>query len=250
MEQKNGAVVRRLAGYGRLSGLSATATLGRLYQSARLYVNFFQPSFKLASKQREGSLVRRHYHPPLTPCQRLLASPYVDEVVKDQLRERFAALDPVALLKAIRDTQQELATVSDGHSQPPTRATDDLSVFLDGLATAWQKVDRPPQGRRKAATKHWWRSRVDPFEHSWSLVEGWLQAEPEVTAKALMQRLRDQFPDVYPTGAQLRTLQRRVQLWRNEQVKRLIFQTSGIPLTRSDALSVNHDAEATTNIEG
>jgi hypothetical protein len=136
VEQKNGALVRRLAGYGRLSGLSATATLGRLYQSARLYVNFFQPSFKLASKQREGSLVRRHYHPPLTPCQRLLASPYVDEVVRDQLRERFAALDPVALLKAIRDTQQELATVSDGHSQPPARATGDLSVFLDGLATA------------------------------------------------------------------------------------------------------------------
>jgi hypothetical protein len=34
-------VVRRLAGYDRLSGLNATATLGRLYQSARLYVNFF-----------------------------------------------------------------------------------------------------------------------------------------------------------------------------------------------------------------
>ena len=250
VEQKNGAVVRRLAGYGRLSGLTATATLGRLYQSARLYVNFFQPSFKLASKQREGSLVRRRYHPPLTPCQRLLASPYVEEAVKDQLRQQFAALDPVALLKVIRDTQQELAIAGDGNSQPPARATDDLSAFLDGLATAWQTIHRAPQGRIKAATKHWWRSRVDPFEHSWSLVEGWLQTEPEVTAKALMQRLRDQFPDVYPTGAQLRTLQRRVQLWRNEQVKRLIFQTSGIPLTRSDALSVNHDAEATTNIEG
>jgi hypothetical protein len=36
---------------------------------------------------------------------------------------------------------------------------------------------------------------------SWSLAEGWLRAEPEVTAKALTQRLRDQFPDVYPTGA-------------------------------------------------
>jgi hypothetical protein len=50
-------------------------------------------------------------------------------------------------------------------------------------------------------------------------VEGWLQTEPDVTAKALMQRLCKQFPDVYPTAAQLRTLQRRVQLWRNEQVK-------------------------------
>ena len=201
VEQKNGAAVRRLAGYGRLSGLTATATLGRLYQNARLYVNFFQPSFKLASKRREGSLVRRRYHPPLTPCRRLLASPYVDEVVKDQLRRRFAALDPVALLKAIRDTQQELISAGDGHGQPPARTIDDLSAFLDGLAGAWQNVDRPPRGRRKAATKHWWRSRVDPFEHSWSLVEGWLQTEPEVTAKALMQRLRDQFPDVYPTGA-------------------------------------------------
>ena len=33
VEQKNGAIVRRLAGYGRLSGLNATATLGRLYRT-------------------------------------------------------------------------------------------------------------------------------------------------------------------------------------------------------------------------
>ncbi len=123
VEQKNGAVVRRLAGYGRLSGLNAAATLGRLYQSARLYVNFFQPSFKLAGKQRDGALVRRRYHPPLTPCQRLLASPLVEETVKEQLRQQFAALDPVGLLKAIRDTQQELAALGDGNGQPPARAS-------------------------------------------------------------------------------------------------------------------------------
>jgi hypothetical protein len=57
VEQKNGSVVRRLAGYGRLSGLAAAGVLQRLYESARLYVNFFQPSFKLASKQRDGALV-------------------------------------------------------------------------------------------------------------------------------------------------------------------------------------------------
>jgi hypothetical protein len=135
VEQKNGAVVRKLVGYGRLSGLNAAATLGRLYQSARLYVNFFQPSFKLKSKQRDGALVRKHYHPPLTPCQRLLASPAVDEVVKEQLRQQFAALDPVVLLKTIRETQQELNALSDGAAQPPTRTTQDLGAFLDGLAT-------------------------------------------------------------------------------------------------------------------
>jgi hypothetical protein len=235
VEQKNGAVVRRLAGYDRLSGLNAAATLGRLYQSARLFVNFFQPSFKLAGKQRDGALIRRRYHPPLTPCQRLLTSPLVEEAVKDQLRQQFAALDPVALLKTIRDTQQQLAAVSEGSGQPPARASDDLSAFLDGLATAWQNVDRPPQGRRKAAIKHWWRTRIDPFAYTWPMVEDWLRAEPELTAKALMQRLCRQFPDVYPTGAQLRTLQRRVQLWRNEQVKRLIFESTGAQATGSEA---------------
>src|SRR5216684_7212774 len=124
--------------------IKAAATLGRLYQSARLYVNFFQPSFKLAGKQRDGALLRRRYHPPLTPCQRLLASPRVDESVKEQLRQQFVTLDPVALLKTIRDTQQELATGGDGSDQPPAHAGEDLSAFLDGLATAWQKIDRPP----------------------------------------------------------------------------------------------------------
>ncbi len=50
VEQKNGAVVRRLVGYRRLEGLAAAAALSRLYAASRLFVNFFQPSFKLASK--------------------------------------------------------------------------------------------------------------------------------------------------------------------------------------------------------
>jgi hypothetical protein len=244
VEQKNGAVVRRLAGYGRLSGLNAAATLGRLYQSARLYVNFFQPSFKLAGKQREGSMVRRRYHAPLTPCQRLLASPLVEERVKKQLRRQFVTLDPVALLKAIRDTQQELAACDAG-SQPPARLTDELGAFLDGLATAWQMIDRPPRGRRKSAT-HWWRTRIDPFTHTWPLVEQWLQAEPNALAKDLMQRLRAQFPDVYPTGAQLRTLQRRVQSWRHEQVKRLIFASAGAETIPDGTPIVNQNSEPLT----
>ena len=248
VEQKNGAVVRRLAGYGRLSGLNAAATLGRLYQNARLYVNFFQPSFKLAGKQCDGALVRRCYHPPLTPCQRLLASPLVEETVKDQLRQQFAALDPVGLLKAIRDRQQELAALGDGNGQPPARASEDLAAFLDGLATAWKNIDRPPQGRRKAATQHWWRTRIDPFEYTWPLVEEWLRADPELTAKVMMQRLCERFPDVYPSGSQLRTLQRRVQLWRNEQVKQLIFASTGTQVTGSETAQLSQNVEVTMTL--
>jgi hypothetical protein len=53
--QKNGAVVRRLVGYRRLAGLAAARELARLYASARLFVNFFQPSFKLLKKGRDGA---------------------------------------------------------------------------------------------------------------------------------------------------------------------------------------------------
>jgi hypothetical protein len=211
--------------------------LGRLYQSARLYVNFFQPSFKLAGKQRDGTLVRRRYHPPLTPCQRLLTSPLVNERLKEKLRQQFKALDPVALLKNLRDVQNELAALADDNSRPPARTSEDLAAFLNGLTTAWQNLDRPPRGRRNAVIQHSWRTRIDPFTHTWPLVEEWLRIEPDISAKTLMHRLCEQFPNVYPTGAQLRTLQRRVQLWRNEQVKRLIFESAGGHVVSSETPS-------------
>ena len=54
VEQKNGAVVRRLVGYGRFDGVETARVMARLYAAARLHVNFFQPSFKLKEKRREG----------------------------------------------------------------------------------------------------------------------------------------------------------------------------------------------------
>ena len=56
--------------------------------------------------------MRKRYHPPLTPYQRLFGSELIDETIKRHLREQFAALDPVALLKAIRVAQQELLTIA------------------------------------------------------------------------------------------------------------------------------------------
>ena len=41
VEQKNGAVVRRLVGHGRLEGIAAAEALARLYTASRLFVNCF-----------------------------------------------------------------------------------------------------------------------------------------------------------------------------------------------------------------
>jgi len=43
IEQKNGAVIRRMVGYGRLEGAQTAAVLKQLFAAARLFVNFFQP---------------------------------------------------------------------------------------------------------------------------------------------------------------------------------------------------------------
>ena len=50
VEQKNGAVVRRMVGYGRLEGVPAAEALARLYSAARLFVNVFQPSLSTGAR--------------------------------------------------------------------------------------------------------------------------------------------------------------------------------------------------------
>lgn len=59
IEQKNGAVLRRMVGHDRLSGLVAGQALAQLLQLIRLYVNFFQPSFKLRERVRDRAKVRK-----------------------------------------------------------------------------------------------------------------------------------------------------------------------------------------------
>jgi hypothetical protein len=113
VEQKNGAVVRRIVGYRRYVGLEAAAALGRLYMSVRLFVNFFQPSFKLASKKRDGARVTKRYYPPATPYQRLLADPRTSETVRARLSALQATLDPVRLLSEIRLAQKQLVEIAD-----------------------------------------------------------------------------------------------------------------------------------------
>jgi len=54
VEQKNGAVARRAVGYARYDTKEEVCIMNDLYDVLRLYVNFFQPSAKLVSKERIG----------------------------------------------------------------------------------------------------------------------------------------------------------------------------------------------------
>jgi hypothetical protein len=88
IEQKNGAVVRKLLGYRRFEGLGAARAITRLYGASRLFVNFFQPSFKLAAKQRDGAKVTKRYYPPQTPCASAPRGEHTDRQQEYAARDR------------------------------------------------------------------------------------------------------------------------------------------------------------------
>ena len=230
VEQKNGAVVRRLVGYGRLSGAAATMALAQLYASSRPYINFFQPSFKLKSKTRDGARVHKVYYTPATPCDRLLAHSSVGPAIREKLTTQFMSLDPVRLLQEIRLAQQMLSDMA-AHcmSAEVGAGTPAITDFVASLALAWKDGEARPTHRKQPTAKHWWRNRVAPFADAWPEVAGWLIAEPAVSAKALMERLATLVPDAYASKAQLRTLQRRVKAWRAERAKEMVLGRLRVP---------------------
>src|SRR5215475_16057667 len=188
VEQKNGAVVRRLVGYGRFDGVESAQVLARLYAAARFYVNFFQPSFKLKEKRREGAKVIKRYHEPMTPFHRALAHPKLDKAVKRRLRAQYRTLDPVALLAEIRAAQEELGNRIErgGKIAPPPLPLWDATTFARELG---KTVEAPePRGthrrpKRRYKTRILMPSKLDPHL---ALIENWLALEPQLTALAIV----------------------------------------------------------------
>jgi len=228
VEQKNGSVVRRMVGYNKLTGSESCQVLQELYDASRLFVNYFQPSFKLKSKIRQGAHVKKKYHPPRTPCERLLARPDIDDQSKEALRQQLSTLDPVMLLKLIRESQQKLADMSSGANRDLKSAPEpvDLTNFLQGLSQAWKVGEVRPTHRAKLKAERTWRTRIDPFVADWPMIESWMELDSSTTAKEIMQRLVKIDADKYSQNSQLRTLQRRIKEWRTEKANQLIFGPS------------------------
>jgi hypothetical protein len=102
VEQKNWTHVRKLLGYVRYDTPEAVEAIDSLYRNElRLLQNLFLPSLKLLRKVRVGSRTRRHYGPPQTPLDRLLARGLGNPVKIAELRQLRDRLDPFALSQAI-----------------------------------------------------------------------------------------------------------------------------------------------------
>ena len=222
VEQKNGAVVRRLVGYRRYEGIEAAELLGKLYGLARLFVNVFQPSFKLASKQRDGARVARKYFPPATPCRRLMAHPSTSEATKERLLALEASLDPIDLLARMRDLQTRLADLADGVASNAAKQAESLETFLSGLRMAWKDGEARPTATPKPRPPRDWRTRIDPFAAVADDLDRRFLGSPASTGRDIFQSLQAEYPGVYPDKL-LRTFQRRLKAWRREHAKALVF---------------------------
>ena len=240
VEQKNGMLVRRVVGYQRLVSLDAAQVLGELYGALRLFTNLFQPSFKLKSSERDGGRIKRQHHPPRTPLQRLLATGQMSEERADQLRELQRGSDPLVLLETIRRCQGRLAVLASGEQGTglgPGAAVGDrtqesrsLEVFLGDLQTLWQSSQ--PR-RRKPRTRTGKRTRPDPFEADVALSEGWLQAEPLLGSRGLMERLVAHNPQRY-SDRQMRSLQRRLRSYRLQRIELEMAETGEVQCDAND----------------
>jgi len=230
VEQKNGAVVRRLMGYGRFDGVETARVMGRLYAAARLYVNFFQPSFKLKEKRREGAKVIKRYHPPSTPYERTLAHPKVTTAVKKRLRDQYRPLDPIALLAEIRATQEELGNRVDrraGQARGLQRACTSTAPATAAFAKALGKTVKVGEPRathrrphRPYKTRIHMPSKLDPHI---ATIEDWLAEQPQLTALAIVGRLGEQYPEEFGTR-QHSIVQRLLRTLRKKAAEQLVAQ--------------------------
>jgi hypothetical protein len=105
-----------------------------------------------------------------------------------------------------------------------------LSRQLEKRVKEWRQDARargvviPPRKNRRFSNKPRGRAMV-PYSCVAHLTEmhQWLEEHPDQTAKELLVEFQARYPGTY-RHSHLRTLRKRVQVWRREAIQRLIFQ--------------------------
>ncbi len=221
VEQKNGAIVRQVVGYDRLVGEHAYRQLTELYRALRLYVNCFQPSMKLLSKQRDAKKVRSVYDPAKTPLQRLLLSGILPVEKQHELNAVAEWLDPLRLLHELERLQQTLFRCAvEGNLFVSHASSWPIRVFAveqcrTDLGPVQGSVSNSPAGfsilyheqEKRKRVLGWRRTHKDPFEGEWEQIISWLMANPERSSGDIFRELQRRSPGRYQP-LQIRTLQR------------------------------------------
>jgi len=112
VEQKNWSVVRHTVGYDRWETKQELALLERTYDDLRPYINFFQPSLKLMTKERIDNKTLKRYDPAKTPYQRVLDRKDISLQAKARLTHLYVQLNPAELRRRIDQKIAKLWKIS------------------------------------------------------------------------------------------------------------------------------------------
>ena len=122
----------------------------------------------------------------------------VAEAVKERLREQYRTLDPVALLAEIRSAQEELGNRIDRRAggalreavavKSVRRAQPDRGAYCIARRLGNDLAGGEPRATHRRPKRRYKKrirmpSKLDPHV---ALIEGWLAAEPQLTAIALI----------------------------------------------------------------
>jgi hypothetical protein len=160
-------------------------------------------------------------------------------------RRRFERSSPRSIrwrLHQIREGQAALAALSSGDLTHGSER-ESLEAFLAKLPELWRAGEVRPTHRGMSPSRRSWRTRKDPFENVWPEILLWLQADPDSTAKCLMERLHREYPGQFPDG-QLRTLQRQIREWRKVMARTLVGVCLDGNKARGEAFVIGAEREA------
>lgn len=152
VEEKNGSVVRRVVGYQRYEGAAAQDAFNKLYSVLRLYVNFFQPTMKLLSKERTNSKIKKQYEKAQTPYRRVLKSAVISTEQKQKLKETYLNLDPTQLLYTIEELQDELVRHATGYDTESLANDERKRQALESIETKAPRLRTKGKRRRRAGS--------------------------------------------------------------------------------------------------
>ena len=96
------------------------------------------------------------------------------------------------------------------HTENTRAAAANKAGIDEKTARKYLRLDKLPS---ELVKEHKWATRKDPFSDDWPTIRDMLMVNPGLEAKTIFQHFQRLYPGKYQDG-QLRTLQRRVKVWR------------------------------------
>jgi len=119
VEQRNRSTIRKYVGYERYDCQEAVEAMNELYVVLRLYLNFFQATYKLIRKdkivdQNGGQTTKRSkriYDKNRSPYRRVLNRTDISQATKDKLTAQYESLNPKVLRDRIKVLTSKLERI-------------------------------------------------------------------------------------------------------------------------------------------